>query len=109
MVHCGLFLHHFTDQQIVELLRGVGAAARRYVVINDLERNILAERFIPATRWLFGWHPITIHDAPISVAAGFKPSELGQLAALAGLERIEVRAHRPSFRIVLIASPPLSQ
>lgn len=106
VVHCSLFLHHFSDPQIVELLRGFGAAARRYVIVNDLERSLFAERFIPATRWLFRWHPITLHDAPISVAAGFKPAELRHLGALAGLERIEVRAYRPSFRIVLVASPP---
>jgi hypothetical protein len=106
VVHCSLFLHHFTDRQIVDLLRGFSRAARRYVVVNDLERHLLAERFIPATRWLFGWHPITVHDASLSVAAAFKPAELRRLAELAGLEQVQVRAYRPSFRIALVACPP---
>jgi hypothetical protein len=53
-VFCSLFLHHFTDQEIVGLLRGFGDVARRAVLVIDLERNPIAYYFLPWTKWLFG-------------------------------------------------------
>lgn len=107
VVHCSLFLHHFADEQVVALLRCFGETARRYVVLNDLERHPLAWWFLPATRAIFRWHEITLHDGPISVAAAFKAPELAALAAAAGLRGIRVRTHRPAFRLSLIANPVL--
>jgi 2-polyprenyl-3-methyl-5-hydroxy-6-metoxy-1,4-benzoquinol methylase len=102
-VHCSLFLHHFPNEQVIELLKNFGAIARRAVVVTDLERNPLAYYFIPMTKWLFGWDPITVHDAPISVEAAFRARELKQLASDAGLEDPRVSVHRPAFRVALIA------
>ena len=107
IVHCSLFLHHFSDAQVITLLRSFGATARRYVVLNDLERHPLAYWFLPATRWIFRWHPLTLHDGPISVAAAFKPAELASLAIAAGLQNVTVRSYRPAFRLALIARPPV--
>jgi 2-polyprenyl-3-methyl-5-hydroxy-6-metoxy-1,4-benzoquinol methylase len=105
IVHCSLFLHHFDNKQVISILASFGQMARRHLVVTDLERNPLAYYFLPATRWLFRWDPITLHDGPISVAAAFRAGELRQLAAAAGLQDIEVRTHRPAFRLSLIASP----
>jgi len=105
IVHCSLFLHHFDDRSAIELLRGFGRVCRRHVIVSDLERNSLAYYFLPATRWLFQWHPITLHDGPISVAAAFKAPELRELAAAAGLRNIDVSVHRPAFRVCLTAGP----
>jgi 2-polyprenyl-3-methyl-5-hydroxy-6-metoxy-1,4-benzoquinol methylase len=105
IVTCSLFLHHFTDEQVVTLLRDFDAVARRAVIVNDLERHWLAYYFLPATRWLFGWDKITLHDGPISVQAAFTEHELRALAAGAGLRNIYTRVHRPAFRITLVAGP----
>jgi 2-polyprenyl-3-methyl-5-hydroxy-6-metoxy-1,4-benzoquinol methylase len=102
-VHCSLFLHHFPNEQVIELLKNFGAIARRAVVVTDLERNLLPYYFIPITKWLLGWDPITVHDAPISVEAAFSASELKQLATDAGLADPRVSVHRPAFRLALIA------
>jgi hypothetical protein len=69
-----------------------------------LERGPLAYHFVPATQWLFGWDRITVHDAPVSVAAGFKRQELQNLADRAGLRSSGVRLHRPWGRLSLIAA-----
>ena len=106
LVHCSLFLHHFRNRQIIDLLRGFGAIARRFVVITDLERHRIPYLTVPATRFVFRWHPITLHDAPISVAAGFRAHELHHLASVAGLRNIAVQPYRPAFRIALTAEPP---
>jgi SAM-dependent methyltransferase len=104
-VTCSLFLHHFTDPQIVALLRAFGDTARQAVIVNDLERHALAYYFLPATRWIFGWDRITVHDGPISVQAAFTEQELQALALRAGLREIRTRVHRPAFRITMVARP----
>ena len=104
-VHCSLFLHHFADERVVGLLKSFGSLARKAVVLSDLERHPIAYAALPWTRWLFGWDPITLHDGPVSVQAAFHSDELEQLARAAGLRDVQVRRHRPSFRLELIAAP----
>jgi SAM-dependent methyltransferase len=102
-VFSSLFLHHFTDNQVVELLSGFGRVARRKVLIIDLWRHPVPYYFISQTRWLFGWDPVTVHDGAISVEAAFDPRELVDLARRAGLENPETRVFIPAFRIALSA------
>jgi hypothetical protein len=102
-VFSSLFLHHFANEQVVELFRGFRCVARRAVLAIDLDRGPLAYHFLPNTRWLFGWHDITINDGRISVAAALKKDELLALAVLAGLSESRVRVHRPWSRLSLVA------
>lgn len=104
LVFCSLFLHHFTDQEIVKLLAAFRTVARRAVLVIDLERNPIPYYFIAWTRWLFGWNPVTVNDGKISVEAAFRPRELETLARAAGLTHPQARAYRPAFRIGMIAS-----
>jgi ubiquinone/menaquinone biosynthesis C-methylase UbiE len=98
-----LFLHHFSNDEIVELLGNFKRVARRAVLAIDLDRGPLAYHFLPKTRWLFGWRPITLNDGPISVQAGFKKEELLALAGRAGLGQAHVAVHRPWARLSLVA------
>ncbi len=102
-VFSSLFLHHFTNDQIVELLRSFRGLARRAVLAIDLDRGPLAYHFLPNTRWLFGWHDITISDGQISVRAALKKDELRTLAIRAGSKGARVRVHRPWSRLSLVA------
>lgn len=101
-VFCSLFLHHFTDEEIVRLLEGFGDVARRAVLVIDLERNPIAYYFLPWTKWLFRWDPVTVFDGPISVEAAFRSKELEELARRAHL-RPRMRVYRPAFRIAMTA------
>jgi ubiquinone/menaquinone biosynthesis C-methylase UbiE len=100
-VFSSLFLHHFSDSAVVQLLSEMGRVARQGVLALDLYRHPIAYYFVPATRWLFGWDSITVHDAPISVEAAFRPSELRELADRAGLHSPKVRSYGWSFRVSL--------
>jgi 2-polyprenyl-3-methyl-5-hydroxy-6-metoxy-1,4-benzoquinol methylase len=102
-VFSSLFLHHFTNDRVVELFRSFRGLARRAVLAIDLDRGPLAYYFLPSTRWLFRWHDITISDGQISVAAALKKNELMALAARAGLDVAQVRVHRPWSRLSMIA------
>lgn len=105
IVYCGLFLHHFENDAAVLLLRSFGRVARGFVIVNDLERHLLAYYFLPATRWIFGWDALTLHDGPVSVQAAFTAAELESLGRAAELKDPLVRTHRPAFRLCLVAKP----
>ena len=102
-VFSSLFLHHFTNEQVVELLAGFGRVARKQVLIIDLWRHPVPYYFISQTRWLFGWHPVTVYDGAISVEAAFSQRELLDLARRAGLAGARARSFIPAFRIALSA------
>jgi SAM-dependent methyltransferase len=102
-VFSSLFLHHFSDDQVLDLLKSSRAIARRAVLAIDLERGPVAYYFMPATRWLFGWHNISMHDGPASVQAAFKQHELLAVAKKAGLSNARVVTHRPWARLSLVA------
>jgi len=106
-VFSSLFLHHFTNEQVVALLAEFARVARRAVLVIDLERDPIPYYFLPLTRWLLGWDRVTVHDGKISVEAAFRPHELETLAARAGLAHPRARAFRPAFRIAMSAQSPV--
>jgi ubiquinone/menaquinone biosynthesis C-methylase UbiE len=101
-VFCSLFLHHFTDEQVVQLLSGFSAVARKAVLVTDLERHLLAYWFLPATKPFLKWNWITVHDGRISVRAAFRQCELERLAKAAGMRTVSAETHRPAFRLSLV-------
>jgi 2-polyprenyl-3-methyl-5-hydroxy-6-metoxy-1,4-benzoquinol methylase len=98
-VICSSVLHHFPDGQVVDLIRKTRSFARRALIILDLERHPIPYYFLPSTRSVFGWSTLTLHDGPISVAAGFRAEELASLTHAAGAGAVTVRKHRPWFRL----------
>jgi len=102
-VFCSLFLHHFPNDKVVELLRNFGAVARKGVLAIDLERNPIPYYFMAWSGPILKWDPVTVHDGAISVEAAFRPQELEELARQAGLRNARVRRFRPAFRLALSA------
>jgi SAM-dependent methyltransferase len=103
-VICSSVLHHFPDEEIVDLIRKTRSLARRALIILDLERHPIPYYFLPMTRRVFGWSALTLHDGPISVAAGFLAEELASLTRAAGAGAVTVRKHRPWFRLSAVVS-----
>lgn len=104
-VFSSLFLHHFSNEQVEAVLQSFGTIARRAVLIADLERHVVPYWFLAASRAVFRWHWMTVHDGRISVRAAFNASELGAIAWRAGLENVDVQAYRPAFRLALVGRP----
>jgi SAM-dependent methyltransferase len=101
-VFSSLFVHHFSNAEVEDLLRNFGVVARKAVLIADLERHIVPYWFLRASRPIFGWHWMTVHDGSISVRAAFTGQELSAVAERAGLKQVQVRTYRPAFRIALV-------
>jgi SAM-dependent methyltransferase len=107
-VLCSSFLHHFPDDEVIRLISEFRRYARRCLIVLDLERNPFAISFLPMTKALFRWSPLTIHDGPVSVAAGFRQTELTALFRAAGAGFVKVKRHRPWFRLSAIAPASVS-
>lgn len=101
-VFSSLFLHHFENEKVEFLLREMIRVARRAILAVDLERHVLPYIFLPASRPLFDWGEITVHDGVRSVRAAFTASELASLARNAGIQNPAVEVHRPAFRLTLL-------
>jgi 2-polyprenyl-3-methyl-5-hydroxy-6-metoxy-1,4-benzoquinol methylase len=101
-VVCSSFLHHFSDGEVINLIRRTKSLARRALIILDLERHPIPYYFLPMTRRVFKWSTLTLHDGPISVAAGFRTEELAFLTRAAGANGAVVRRHRPWFRLSVV-------
>ena len=80
-----LFLHHLDEAAAREVLRRMAAAARRLVLVNDLERSRLGLLLAIAGTQVLTRSPIVHHDGPWSVAAAFTLAEAQRLARAAGL------------------------
>ena len=72
-----LFLHHFPDRQLVELFRMAAARTKLFIACEPRRSPfpLTASRLL----WLMGCNPITRHDAPVSVRAGFSGHDLSAL------------------------------
>jgi len=95
VVVSSLFFHHLDQHDAVRLLGKMAFAARRMVVVNDLERsrtNLLLTTI--ATR-LLSRSGVVHHDGPASVRAAYTIEEIKAIAKGAGLAEIAVRACWP--------------
>ena len=101
VIVCALFLHHLTAADATMLLRRMADAARRLVVVNDLERSIGGYLVARVGTRLLSRSPIVHNDGPASVAAAFTLDETRALAAEAGLVDADVRRVWP-FRLQLV-------
>jgi SAM-dependent methyltransferase len=86
-----LFCHHFTDAELVDLLRRWHGQAQVAVVINDLHRHPLAYYSIKLLTRLLGGSRLVQNDAPLSVARAFSRADWQRLLAQAGITRYELR------------------
>ena len=98
---CSLTLHHLDDDEAVALLRRLAEAARIAVIVSDLERSPLALAGVWVATRVLSRNRMTRHDGPLSVRRAFRPEELVELGARAGL-RVERCYRRPLFRIVAV-------
>jgi hypothetical protein len=72
-----LFLHHFSEAQLAGLFREAARRAGVFVAVEPRRSRfvLVFSRWV----WLIGCGPVTRHDAPVSVRAGFAQDELSQL------------------------------
>jgi 2-polyprenyl-3-methyl-5-hydroxy-6-metoxy-1,4-benzoquinol methylase len=80
-----LFCHHFTNQQLVDMLQWMRANSTLGFFINDLHRHPLAYYSIRSLTRLFSKSYLVKNDAPLSVQRGFVRQEWEALLQRAGI------------------------
>lgn len=90
VIHCCLFVHHFTTEELITLFKQFKSQAKSGVIINDLHRHPLAYWSILILTSLFSKSSMVKNDASISVARGFKKRELKNILKEAGIEKYQL-------------------
>jgi len=100
---CSLFTHHFNDADVVKILTELARVASRRIFVIDLHRKPVPYYFYTTIGKLFLHNRLIREDGALSILRSFKPAELENLAARAGLEGITVTRRFP-YRLVLSAA-----
>ena len=101
VVLCSLTLHHFSEDDVVAILRRIHEIARIGYIVNDLRRNPVATCLAKLMARTIITNPIAKFDAPASCERAFTIAELRALAMRAELEHFEIHRHH-MFRMVLV-------
>ena len=100
-----LFMHHFSPELLIELLRTVYQLARRGIIMSDIVRGYLPLAAFRLVQPVFARHFMTRHDGTVSIRRAYTPRELQQLARAAGLETACIHSYFP-WRMTLVAEKP---
>jgi 2-polyprenyl-3-methyl-5-hydroxy-6-metoxy-1,4-benzoquinol methylase len=76
IVLCTLTLHHFKEEEIIEMMTTFYEKSRLGVVINDLHRNVVAYRLFQSLCFVFQLNAMSRQDGLVSILRGFKKDEL---------------------------------
>lgn len=80
-----LFLHHFTENEIIDLLTSVLKKAKLGVIINDLHRHSMAYYLFKLLS-LTIQNPMVKQDGLISILRGFKRVDLEQVSKILNVD-----------------------
>jgi 2-polyprenyl-3-methyl-5-hydroxy-6-metoxy-1,4-benzoquinol methylase len=94
IVLCSLALHHFEEAAAVRLLQRCGRLSRRFVLVSDLRRGLLATVGVYFLTTLIYREPMTRTDARLSAERAFSFREFGSLAERAGWRNFGHRKSR---------------
>jgi len=76
IILCTLTLHHFSNEQILNIMTTFNNNANIGIVINDLHRSKLAYRLFEKICTIFKLNKMSREDGLISILRGFKKKEL---------------------------------
>jgi SAM-dependent methyltransferase len=86
-----LTLHHFTEQQIAELLHKIAASTRLAIVVNDLQRSRLAYGLFILMSKLLQFGALNDKDGRVSIQRGFTRNELKHLSRKMNFKKYTIR------------------
>lgn len=91
IVLCTLTLHHFKEDEILQLMTVFNANSRIGIVINDLQRSALAYRLFQALCFFFRLNSMSREDGLVSILRGFKKEELVRFSSKLNLSKYTVK------------------
>ncbi|MEO8112024.1 MAG: methyltransferase domain-containing protein [Ginsengibacter sp.] len=107
IIFSSLFCHHFTDEELVEMLQWMKRNATIGFFINDLQRHPLAYNFIKAATKFFSKSYLVKNDAPLSVLRGFKKNEWENIFKKAGITNYSIHWKWAFRYLIVVPQPPI--
>ncbi|MGZ8558861.1 MAG: methyltransferase domain-containing protein [Chitinophagaceae bacterium] len=101
IIFSSLFCHHFTDKQLVPMLKWLQQNSRKGFFINDLHRHWLAYYLIKYITKIFSKSYLVKNDASLSVARSFIKDDWRNLFKEAGINDYTI-TWRWAFRFLVI-------
>jgi ubiquinone/menaquinone biosynthesis C-methylase UbiE len=105
IVICSLALHHFTDDEAVEVLGEMRRVARVAFIVNDLRRSVVGYLAAHIYGLLFTRSALTRNDAPLSVLRAFTTEELATLARRVNIGPVIIEK-QPGWRLSVLGFTP---
>lgn len=102
IIFSSLFCHHFTNEQLINMLQWLTINSRQGFFINDLQRHWLAYYLIKYITKFFSKSYLVKNDACLSVSRGFHKKEWQQLFQQAGISNYTIQ-WKWAFRWLVIA------
>ena len=102
IIFSSLFCHHFTNNELVEMLNWMKNNSTIGFFINDLHRHPVAYRSIKIAAKLFSKSYLVKNDAPVSVLRGFKKREWENIFKEAGIKNYSIE-WKWAFRFLIVA------
>lgn len=90
IVLCTLTLHHFTNEQITDIMSIFNTRATIGIVVNDLHRSKLAYRLFELIGFVFKLNSMSREDGRVSILRGFKKKELTEFSKKLNLKNYTI-------------------
>ncbi len=101
VIFSSLFCHHFTDEELIEMMQWMQTNSGIGFLINDLHRHPIAYYFIKLATKLFSGSYLVKNDGPLSVLRGFKKKEWQSILNKAGIINFTIQ-WKWAFRHLII-------
>jgi ubiquinone/menaquinone biosynthesis C-methylase UbiE len=107
VAHTSLLAHHLEPTELAASLTELSRVSAIGVIVNDLDRTVIGLAGAWFLSRIFTRNRLTRHDGPLSVRRAYRPAELREIAARAGLaQAVIVRGfvgHRYAMALVPVA------
>ena len=88
---CTLTLHHFTNEQILDIISIFNKNATVGIVVNDLHRSKMAYRLFEIICSVFNLNSMSREDGLVSILRGFKKRELEDFSKKLNLKNYTIQ------------------
>lgn len=86
-----LTLHHFKNDEIINIMKVIFNLVKKGIVVNDLQRSKLAYRLFQAIIFIFRLEKMTANDGLISILRGFKREDLEKFSKDLDLKKYSIK------------------
>lgn len=101
IIFSSLFCHHFTNEELVQMMQWMQKNSSAGFFINDLHRNVLAYHSIKWLTKLFSRSYLVKNDAMLSVARGFKKKDWEKILDYACIKNYSIQ-WKWAFRYLIV-------